>query len=241
MSRDLAAAIRERHAEVMERITRAAARAGRELSAVRVVAVTKAQPIETVAAALEAGLTRLGENYVEEALEKIAALGPGPEWHMIGHVQRRKAREAATHFALVHSVDSLALAQRLDRISGEHGRRLPVLLECNVSGEASKFGFPARTAGERSAMAAEVNEILRLPNLTVQGLMTVAPLGPTAEQARPVFGDLRGLRDWLCSELGQPSWPELSMGMSDDFEVAVEEGATLVRIGRALLGPRPNA
>jgi len=225
----------------MERITRAAARAGRELSAVRVVAVTKAQPIETVAAALEAGLTRLGENYVEEALEKIAALGPGPEWHMIGHVQRRKAREAATHFALVHSVDSLALAQRLDRISGEHGRRLPVLLECNVSGEASKFGYPARTAGERSAMAAEVNEILRLPNLNVQGLMTVAPLGPTAEQARPVFGDLRGLRDWLCSQLGQPSWPELSMGMSDDFEVAVEEGATLVRIGRALLGPRPNA
>ena len=241
MSHDLAAAIRERHAEVMERITRAAARAGREVSAVRVVAVTKAQPIETVVAALAAGLTRLGENYVEEGLEKIAALGPGPEWHMIGHVQRRKAGGAATHFALVHSVDSLALAQRLDRISGEHGRRLPVLLECNVSGEASKFGFPARTAGERSAMAAEVNEILCLPNLNVQGLMTVAPLGPTAEQARPVFAGLRGLRDWLCSELGQPSWPELSMGMSDDFEVAVEEGATLVRIGRALLGPRPNA
>jgi pyridoxal phosphate enzyme (YggS family) len=240
VSRDLAAGIRARHAEVMERIARAAARAGREVSAVRLVAVTKAQPIETVAAALEAGLTRLGENYVEEALAKIAALGPGPEWHMIGHVQRRKAREAATHFALVHSVDSLALAQRLDRMSGERGRRLPVLLECNVSGEASKFGFPARTAGERSAMAAEVNEILRLPNLTVQGLMTVAPLGPTAELARPVFAGLRGLRDGLCSELGQPSWPELSMGMSDDFEVAVEEGATLVRIGRAVLGERPS-
>jgi pyridoxal phosphate enzyme (YggS family) len=224
----------------MERIARAAARAGREVSTVRVVAVTKAQPIEIVVAALEAGLTRLGENYVEEALEKIAALGPGPEWHMIGHVQRRKARDAATHFALVHSVDSLALAQRLDRMSGERGRHLPVLLECNVSGEASKFGFPARTPGERSAMAAEVNEILHLPNLTVQGLMTVAPLGPTAEQARLVFAGLRGLRDWLCSELGQPSWPELSMGMSDDFEVAVEEGATLVRIGRALLGERPS-
>ena len=240
MEHDLAAAIRARHGEVMERITRAAGHAGREASSVRVVAVTKAQPIETVGAALQAGLTRLGENYVEEALEKIAALGPGPEWHMIGHVQRRKAREVAGHFALVHSLDSLALAQRLDRAAGEGGRRLRVLLECNVSGEATKFGFPARTGDERAALVTEVDKILRLPNLHVQGLMTVAPLSPRAEEARPVFAGLRELRDRLCAELGQASWPELSMGMSDDFEIAVEEGATLVRIGRALLGERPS-
>jgi hypothetical protein len=224
----------------MERIARAAARSGRAAQAVRVVAVTKAQPLPVVAAAIEAGLTRLGENYVEEALEKIAAFGPNLEWHMIGHVQRRKARETASHFALVHSLDSLALAQRLDRLAGEHGHRLAVLLECNMSGEASKFGFAAHSPGEREGLVPAVKEILRLPNLTVQGLMTVAPIGPTPQAARPVFAGLRGLRDWLCAELGQPVWPELSMGMSDDFEVAVEEGATLVRIGRALLGPRPS-
>ncbi len=240
MTGERAVLIRERQAEVLDRIQRAAARSGRPSNAVRLIAVTKAQPIVVAAAALEAGLTRLGENYVEEALEKIAALGPGVEWHMIGHVQRRKAREAAAHFALVHSVDSLALAQRLDRMAGEAGRRLPVLLECNVSGEATKFGFAARSAGERSALVPAVKEILRLPNLELEGLMTVAPVGPAAEAARPVFASLRELRDWLCGELGQPAWPELSMGMSDDFEVAVEEGATLVRIGRALLGPRPS-
>jgi pyridoxal phosphate enzyme (YggS family) len=213
---------------------------GRSSSAVRLIAVTKAQPLAVAAAAVEAGLTRLGENYVEEALAKIAALGSGVEWHMIGHLQRRKARDTAAHFALVHSVDSLVLAQRLDRIAGERAQRLPVLLECNVSGEASKFGFAAHTAGERTALVPAVHEMLRLPNLELQGLMTVAPLAAAAEAARPVFAGLRQLRDWLCSQLGQPGWPELSMGMSDDFEVAVEEGATLVRIGRALLGPRPS-
>jgi PLP dependent protein len=237
---ELVALIRERHAAVLDRIQRAAARGGRASTAVRLIAVTKAQPVDVAAAAVEAGLARLGENYVEEALAKIAALGPGVEWHMIGHVQRRKAREAAAHFALVHSVDSLALAQRLDRMAGERARRLPVLLECNVSGEASKFGFPASSASERRALVPAVREILKLPNLELEGLMTVAPLGPAAEAARPVFAGLRELRDGLCSELGQPAWPELSMGMSDDFEVAVEEGATLVRIGRALLGPRPG-
>ncbi len=206
----------------------------------RVVAVTKAQPLPVVAAAIEAGLTRLGESYVAEALEKIAACGPNLEWHMIGHVQRRKARETASHFAMVHSLDSLALAQRLDGMAGEGGRRLAVLLECNVSGEASKFGFAAHSTRARADMLPEVIEILRLPNLAVQGLMTVAPMGGSPEAARPVFAGLRGLRDWLCGELGLPAWPELSMGMSDDFEVAVEEGATLVRIGTALLGPRPN-
>ena len=231
--------IRERHIRVMERIARAAARSGRAAQAVRVVAVTKAQPLPVVAAAIEAGLTRLGENYVEEALEKMAAFGPNLEWHMIGHLQRRKAREAASRFAMVHSLDSLALAQRLNRMAGEGGQRLAVLLECNISGEASKFGLAAHSSGERAGLVPEVGEILSLPNLSVQGLMTVAPIGPSPEAARPVFTGLRGLRDWLCTELGQPAWPELSMGMSDDYEVAVEEGATLVRIGRALLGPRP--
>ncbi len=240
MTSELAAQIRERHAKVTDRIERAAARCARSAGNVRLVVVTKAQPLAVAAAAVEAGLTRLGENYVEEAVEKIAALGPGVEWHMIGHLQRRKARDAVAHFAMMHSVDTLALAQRLDRVAGEQGRRLPVLLECNVSGEASKFGFAARTAGERSALAPVVNEMLTLPNLELQGLMTVAPLSPSPEAARPVFASLRGLRDWLCAELGREAWPHLSMGMSDDFEVAVEEGATLVRIGRALLGPRPG-
>jgi hypothetical protein len=235
-----AAQIRERHSAVLDRIARAAERSGRVAQSVRMVAVTKAQPLAVVTAAIEAGLTRLGENYVAEALEKMAACGPNVEWHMIGHVQRRKARETASHFALVHSLDSLALAQRLDRMAAEGGRRLAVLLECNLSGEASKFGFAAHATGARAEMVPEVSEIMRLPNLAVQGLMTVAPIGTSSEVARPVFAGLRGLRDWLCAELGLPAWPELSMGMSDDFEVAVEEGATLVRIGRALLGPRPE-
>ena len=238
MSSLFSAQIRERHAAVVERIARAAARSGRAAQAARVVAVTKAQPLAVVAAAIEAGLTRLGENYVEEALEKIAAFGPNLEWHMIGHVQRRKAREAASHFALVHSLDSLALAQRLDRMAGEHGQRLAVLLECNLSGEASKFGFAAHSPSQRAGLVPAVNEILHLPNLTVHGLMTVAPIGPSPDAARPVFAGLRGLRDWLCAELGQPVWPELSMGMSDDFEIAIEEGSTMIRLGRAIFGSR---
>lgn len=239
MACDRVASIRERAAAVQARISQAARRAGREASPVRLVLVTKAHPEAVVRAAVAAGLTRLGENYAEEALPKIAALGPGVEWHMIGHVQSRKARQVVGHFAMVHSVDSLPLAQRLDRLAGEGGLVLPILLEFNVSGETSKFGWDATRPESWSALLPGVRAVAALPHLAVRGLMTVAPAAAEAGAVRPVFRRLRELRGWLCEELGVAAWPELSMGMTDDFEVAVEEGATLVRIGRAILGPRP--
>jgi hypothetical protein len=214
----------------------AAARRGRhDPQAVRLVAVTKTVPPERIAAAYALGLRDFGENRVEEAIPKQPGLPADIAWHMIGHVQSRKAADAALHFALVHSLDSLKLARRLARAAQAAGRVLPVLLEVNVAGEASKYGYRPD-----EAFVAEVAEILALPALRVEGLMTLAPLAADPEAARPVFAGLRALRDRLATRFPQAGWRELSMGMSDDFEIAIEEGATLVRIGRALFGERAD-
>jgi pyridoxal phosphate enzyme (YggS family) len=227
-------------ASVQARIAAAARRAGRAATAVRLVAVSKTQPAEAVAAAAECGLRAFGENRVEEALPKMQALTQlaALEWHMIGHIQGRKARDVAqAGFRLVHSVDTLKLAQRLSRqVSAGHA--VDILLECNVSGEASKTGFAAQTEADWEALRLACVEILTLPGLRVRGLMTMAPLGPSPDAARPFFGRLRELRDRLAGWLGPEHWPELSMGMTDDFEAAIAEGATLVRIGRAIFGER---
>jgi hypothetical protein len=209
---------------------------------VRLVVVTKGHPLETVRAAVSAGARLLGENYVEEARGKIQAMPEAAwiEWHMIGHVQSRKARQVCQYFEWVHSLDSLKLANRLDRFAGEAGHSLPVLLECNMSGEQTKSGWAAWQEERWDRLAAELAPLLELPNLQVRGLMTMAPFFDQAEPARPYFQLLRRLRDFLADRYPGSDWSELSMGMSVDFTVAVQEGATLVRVGTAILGPRPD-
>ncbi len=160
---------------------------------------------------------------------------------MIGHVQSRKAQLVVRHFSLVHSPDSLHVAQRLDRAASQAGRRLPVLLELNVGGEASKHGWQAADEAAWAALLPEINMVTALPNLRIRGLMTMPPLSPDPEAARPYFQKLRRLQEFLVQRVPQAEWNELSMGTSADYEVAVEEGATLVRVGQAILGPRPRS
>lgn len=228
----------ENVAAILRRIAEAAERAGRDPASVMLVAITKTHPPETIRAAAECGLSDFGENRLEEALPKMAQL-PNVRWHMVGHVQSRKAKEVArAGFALVHSVDSLKLAERLSRFAQEAGRVQDVLLECNVSGEASKSGFGAQHPAAWPALLDEFGKIAALPGLRVRGLMTMAPLGTDHETARPFFRRLRELRDAACERWPQTDWAALSMGMTDDFEGAIAEGATLVRIGRAIFGER---
>ncbi len=240
---ELAGRIRERYQRVLDAIATAARESGRDAGSVRLVVVTKLQPVETIRAAIEAGARILGENYAEEADEKIKQLGPqsGVEWHMIGHVQSRKTHLVVQYFSLVHSLDSLHLAQRLDRAASQAGRRLPVLLELNVGGEASKQGWQAVDEAAWPALLPEINTVAALPNLRIRGLMTMPPLSRDPEAARPFFQKLRRLQELLIQRVPQAEWVELSMGTSADFEVAVEEGATLVRVGQAILGPRPRS
>jgi pyridoxal phosphate enzyme (YggS family) len=244
------ASVAERWAAVQEQIARAARRASRDPAEVTVVAVTKTVPPERILEAYTCGLQVFGENRVEEAEEKIppvhAQLGSEARihWHLVGHLQRRKARRALGLFEVIHSVDSLALAEKLSRLAVESRRVVEILLECNVSGEAAKYGFPTdrweEDAGQREAFTEAVARILDLPGLRVSGLMTVAPLVSDPEMVRPVFRRLRALRDLLAHRFPQASWAHLSMGMTDDFEVAIEEGATMIRLGRAIFGERPT-
>jgi pyridoxal phosphate enzyme (YggS family) len=226
---------------VQERIAAAANRTGRDPGEVTLVAVTKMEPPEVILAAYDLGLRHFGENRVEEAQEKAGDLPADITWHMIGHIQSRKARDVLSLFNWVHSVDRIKIARRLERFAAEEGVPLPILLECNVSGEASKYGMAAdrwmEDEEQRRALFAAIEEIASLPHLQVQGLMTMAPIVEDAEEARPVFVQLRRLRDELAGAFPQASWQHLSMGMTDDFEVAIEEGATLVRVGRAIFAP----
>jgi pyridoxal phosphate enzyme (YggS family) len=228
-------------AEVQDRIAAAARQAGRDPGAITLVAVSKTHPPEVVAAAAEVGLRLFGENRLEEALPKMQALAgrPGLAWHMVGHIQSRKARDVAhAGFALVHSVDSRKLAQRLARAASEAGQRLEVLLECNVSGEPTKAGFSAADPARWPALLPELEQIAGLAGLRVRGLMTMAPIVDQPQAARPYFARLRGLRDFAAQHVPGAEWATLSMGMTDDFEAAIAEGATLVRIGRAIFGER---
>ena len=233
--------IRDRYLQTLEHIAVSARANGRNPESVRLVVVTKAQPLEVVQAVVQAGARLLGENYPEESVSKILSFGPeiGVEWHMIGHVQSRKARLVIEHFDLLQSLDSLKLAERLDRMAAEAGRILPVMLEFNVGGEESKFGWPAAHEKDWPALYPEVEAILGLAHLEVRGLMTMPPLETEPEDARIYFRTLRLLRDHLGVRYPQADWRELSMGTSADYEVAVQEGATLVRIGTAILGSRP--
>jgi pyridoxal phosphate enzyme (YggS family) len=233
--------IRDRLLAVRARIAQAAARAGRDPGGVTLVAVSKTQPAALVRAAAEAGQTLFGENRIEEAPAKMSALADlkGLEWHMIGHVQSRKAREvAAAGFALVHSVDTLKLAQRLGALAEAAGRRQRVLLEINISGEASKAGFSAADRAGWPALAQALQPMAEMPGLALDGLMTMAPQTAAAEAARPYFEALRALGEYLLAQRVLRREAVLSMGMTDDFEAAIAAGATMVRIGRAIFGER---
>lgn len=217
--------IRDALERVRERIEAACRRAGRSPDEVTLIGVTKTVGPEAVVEAYEAGLRDFGENRVQEAVAKIEALaqlGIEPRWHMIGHLQRNKVKLTAERFGIIHSVDSVLLSREISRRFESH---VPVLLEVNVAQDAAKFGF----APEEVATA--LKEIAVLPHLDVRGLMTIAPLTTNPQETRPTFQCLRELRDDLALT-------ELSMGMSGDFEVAVEEGATMVRVGTAIFGPR---
>ncbi len=237
----------ERLRVVRDQIVAACLAAGRSPETVTLVAVSKTHPPEVVAAAWQVGQTDFGENRPEEAVEKIAAVreklpGAAVRWHMIGHIQSRKARLVLSRYALIHAVDSLHLAAKLSRLAQEAGESLDILLEMNTSGEASKYGWQAagweRSATVRQALWADIRDLLALPGLKVHGLMTMAPVVAEMELARPTFAGLRRLRDALAESYPQADWSQLSMGMTDDFPVAISEGATIVRIGRAIFGPR---
>ncbi|MFA4943101.1 MAG: YggS family pyridoxal phosphate-dependent enzyme [Lentisphaeria bacterium] len=218
-------------AAVRERIAAAARRAGRAPESVRLLAVGKTFPAEAIAAAHAAGQRLFGENRVQELREKAPRLPADCEWHLIGQLQANKCRPALQHAAWIHSVASAELITRLERIAGEEGRRPVILLEINLSGEASKSGA---TAAEAPALVAAA---LRSPHLDLRGFMTLAPFAAPEAVLQAVFGGLRELRDRLAAEFATPL-PELSMGMSGDFEAAIACGATLVRIGTAVFGQR---
>jgi hypothetical protein len=222
--------IRERLAAVRQRIAAAAARSGRPAAAVTLVAVSKTMSAATVREAVEAGVTILGENRVQETADKIGQVPGVAEWHLIGHLQTNKAKTAARLFECVHSLDSIRLAQALDQAAAEIGKRMRCLLQVNVGEEEQKSG--AAAAEVRSLL----DEALRLPSLKIEGLMAIPPFLSDPEEVRPFFRRLRELRDALVGE--GAVLPHLSMGMTHDFEVAIEEGATLVRIGTAIFGPR---
>jgi len=216
---------------VRQRISAACARSGRRAEAVTLITVSKGQPAEVVCAAAELGLSIFGESRVQEAKSKIGLCPGRLRWHLIGHLQSNKCRDAVQFFAMIQSVDSLALAQEINRWAEKSAKTMPVLIEVNVAGESSKFGY----APEK--VLAELKEINALPRIELHGLMTVAPFAQDVEKVRPVFARLRELKGQCEDVLGAPL-TDLSMGMSGDFEVAVEEGATIIRLGSAVLGPR---
>ncbi len=223
--------IAENLENVREQIAQAAAKVARKVDEIELVAITKTHDAEKVHAAYDAGQTVFGESRVQEARAKIPELPSAIRWHFVGHLQKNKIRHALPLFDLIHSVDSLPLAQDMNRIAGEEGLHPRVLLEVNMAGEGSKFGFPPGKLRE------EMELLLALSRLSVEGLMCIPPLGEEAEASRRYFVQLRGLRVSLEKEF-QVKLPHLSMGMTHDFPVAIEEGATLVRVGTAIFGER---
>jgi PLP dependent protein len=220
--------------KIRQRIRAACERAGRDPESVTLLAVSKTHPPETIQAAADGGQVFFGENKVQEARAKIPLCAGRLRWHFIGHLQSNKCRDAVELFEMIQSVDSLPLAREISKRAEAAARTMTVLLEVNVAGEASKFGY----APEK--MLAELKELYALPRLEIQGLMTVPPWTAEPKKVRPHFRRLRELKEQAGTVLGAPL-PHLSMGMSDDFEIAIEEGATIVRIGTALFGPRVKA
>lgn len=228
-------------------IEQAACRAGRDPNDITLVAVSKTFAPDAMLAAYLAGHRHFGENRPDEGAEKIPQVlasieDTQPVWHMIGHIQRRKAKQVIEFFDIVHSIDRMTIATRLNTLAQQVDREIPVFLECNISGESSKYGFDL-TGWEKNSQifqnfCNEVKEILDMPGLKIKGLMTIPPFVENPEEARPIFASLRNLRDTLSEKFPSEKVSHLSMGMSHDFEVAIEEGATMIRIGRKIFGQR---
>jgi pyridoxal phosphate enzyme (YggS family) len=217
---------------IRDRMNAACVRAGRSIDTVTLLAVSKGQPPEVVKSGSDAGLVVFGENKVQEAKAKIPLCPGRLHWHMIGHLQSNKCRDAVALFQMVQSVDSMSLAAELNKAAEKSAKTMPILLEVNIAGESSKFGLSP------DALLATLPEINRLSRIEVHGLMTIAPWSRDPESTRPIFRRLRELKG-RCEEILGAPLAHLSMGMSGDFEVAIEEGATIVRIGTSLFGPRP--
>ena len=239
---DCAAKIQANLEVIQGKIQKAAEKSGRTADAIQLVGVTKLLPLAVVQAGVEVGLTCFGENYPEQAIEKIETLKdtPGIEWHMIGHIQSRKAEIVARYFDKVHSLDRLKIARLLDRHCGELGRTMPVLLEVNLSGEESKSGWPAWDEDRWADLLQPFDQIAELPHLQIEGLMSMPPLFDDPEATRPLYRRLRRLQAYLKQSRPDARWETLSIGTSFDYSVAIEEGATMVRIGTELFGPRPT-
>jgi pyridoxal phosphate enzyme (YggS family) len=218
---------------IRERIADACQRSGRDPASVQLLAVSKTQPVDVIRSAADLGLTVFGENRVQEAKIKISLSPSRLQWRMIGHLQSNKCRDAVRLFSMIESVDSLDLAAEINKCCDKSAKTMPILLEVNVAGESSKYGYAP------DLLLAEFEKINALPKIEIHGLMTVAPWTPTPEKVRPVFRRLRELKESCEKVLGAPL-PHLSMGMSGDFEVAIEEGATIIRLGSALFGERPK-
>ncbi len=233
--------IRDRYNDVVTRLSTAARLAGRSAEEIKLLVVTKGQPADKMVQAYQAGARLFGENYPEETAEKLDGLSgcDGLEIHMIGHLQSRKARIVAASFHYMHSIDRVSIAEKLNRELAETGRNIHVLLEVNVSGEESKQGFSALDRDSWCNILPEVEQIASFKNLTLRGLMTMPPLSVEPNAVRPYFQKLCEFRDYLAVQFPNQCWSELSMGTSGDFESAVEEGATFIRVGTAIMGPRP--
>jgi pyridoxal phosphate enzyme (YggS family) len=225
--------IRDNLLRVLERMDQAANRAGRDAGEIKLVAVSKTVGGARIREAIEAGVTILGENYVQEAREKIEEIGHGIQWHMIGHLQSNKAKYAVTLFDYIHSIDGISLAREIDRRAEQKGRRVRALVEVNLSGESSKFGI-----GSEAVMDL-IHHVGTLKHISIEGLMIMPPYFDEPEKARPYFIRLREFRDRIQKEgIEGVRMDELSMGMSGDFEAAIEEGATMIRVGTAIFGER---
>lgn len=230
--------IAQRLERVHHRVREAARSAGRSPDEVTILAVSKTFPADAIRSAYQAGQRAFGENRVQEGAAKIAELAaemPGADWHLIGTLQSNKVRAAVEAFTTIESIDSERLAERVSQVALSRGRVMPVLLEVNVAREVSKSGFPP------DALLPALSRLLVLPGLELRGLMTVAPLARDPDAVRPVFRALRALRDTAHDRLPLTGFSDLSMGMSNDFRVAIEEGATIVRLGRAIFGNRASA
>ncbi len=232
--------IQDNYAMILDRIHAAAYAVGRAPKDIRLVVVTKTQPVDIIEAVIRAGAIDLGENYVEEALPKIQALSnySGLNWHMIGHIQSRKASEVCEYFQYVHSLDSLKLAEKLSRFASQYHEVLPVWMEFNVGGEETKSGWNIAVKANWQLILRDIDQILSLPNLEYLGVMTIPPYSPDPENSRIYYKLLKEFQQFVIKNLNIEGFSGLSMGMSADFEVAIQEGSTCVRIGQAILGPR---
>lgn len=241
--RDTVKKIEDNLGAVQEKMRQAALRVGRAPDSVTLVGVTKLVPLNTVRAAIEAGLRHFGENYPEQAVEKITTFRdvPGIQWHMIGHIQSRKADLVCEHFDYVHSVDRLKIARYLEKHCSQSSLVKPVLLEVNVSGEESKYGWHGWDESQWGRLIADFESVLVCQHLRIQGLMSMPPFFDNPEKTRPYYVRLRRLQDVLKKEMPGADWNTLSIGTSFDYEVAIEEGATMVRVGTEIFGSRPTS